>query len=170
MSENLVFWLTIAAGVMLVLLLALTIKSKMVPGTEASGTKAGRRPKIKKPLLTAEDVVAQRFMPTKFREGYAQKPVDELLEGIVLELRRLQEENERLQLRMANPRSEPVSVTDPILSPEQVVNQKFTPTKFREGYAQDEVDDFLDKVVLDLRLWASENDRLREQITGNVSL
>lgn len=170
MSENLIFWLTVAAGIMLVLLLALTIKSKMVPGTEVSGTKAVRRPKIKKPLLTADEVVSQRFMPTKFREGYAQDQVDELLERIVLELRRLQEENERLQLRMANPRSEPVSVTDPILSPEQVVLHKFKPTKLREGYAQDEVDDFLDKVVLDLRLWASENDRLREQITGNVSL
>ena len=170
MSENLVFWLTIAAGVMLVLLLALTIKSKMVPGAEASGTKAGRRPKIKKPLLTAEDVVAQRFIPTKFTEGYAQKQVDELLEKIVLELRRLREENEQLQLRRTNLRSEPVSFSDPVLTPEQVMKSKFTPTKFREGYSQNEVDDFLNKVVQDLRQWSSENDQLRARNAGNVSL
>ena len=30
------------------------------------------------------------------------------------------------------------------LTPEDVVNKRFNPTKFREGYDQDEVDDFLD--------------------------
>ena len=29
------------------------------------------------------------------------------------------------------------------LTPEDVVNKRFQPTKFREGYDQDEVDDFL---------------------------
>jgi DivIVA domain-containing protein len=31
------------------------------------------------------------------------------------------------------------------LTPEDVVNKRFQPTKFREGYDQDEVDDFLDR-------------------------
>ena len=31
------------------------------------------------------------------------------------------------------------------LTPEEVVNQKFTITKFRDGYDLDQVDDFLDK-------------------------
>lgn len=169
MSEDLVFWLTTAAFFMLVLLLVMTVKSKMAPGTGASGTKAKTHQK-KRPLLTAEDVVAQRFITTKFTEGYAQKQVDELLEKTVLELRRLQEENERLQLGRANPRSEPVSFNDPVLTPEQVMNSKFTPTKLREGYSQDEVDDFLNKVVQDLRQWSSENDQLRARNAGNVSL
>ena len=102
-------------------------------------------------------------------EGYAQKQVDELLEKTVLEVRRLQEENERLQLGKGNPRSGCVSVTGPVLTPEQVVKHEFTPTKFRDGYSQDETDDFLDKVGVNLPLWASENEQLRAQIAGNVS-
>ncbi len=37
------------------------------------------------------------------------------------------------------------------LTPEDVVNKRFQPTKFREGYNQDEVDSFLDEVVMELR-------------------
>ena len=37
------------------------------------------------------------------------------------------------------------------LTPEDVVNKRFQSTKFREGYDQDEVDDFLDEVVVELR-------------------
>ena len=37
------------------------------------------------------------------------------------------------------------------LTPEDVVNKRFQPTKFREGYDQDEVDDFLDEIVVELR-------------------
>ena len=34
-----------------------------------------------------------------------------------------------------------------LLTTDDIVNKKFQPTKFREGYDQDEVDDFLDEVV-----------------------
>ena len=34
-----------------------------------------------------------------------------------------------------------------LLTADDVLNKKFQPTKFREGYDQDEVDDFLDEVV-----------------------
>lgn len=37
------------------------------------------------------------------------------------------------------------------LAPEDVVNQKFTITKFRDGYDLDQVDDFLDTIVEELR-------------------
>ncbi len=37
------------------------------------------------------------------------------------------------------------------LTCEDVIRARFTPTKFRAGYSQDEVDDFLDKVVVELR-------------------
>lgn len=50
------------------------------------------------------------------------------------------------------------------LTPEDVVNKRFQPTKFREGYDQDEVDDFLDEVVVELRRLTQENDELRQQI------
>jgi DivIVA domain-containing protein len=44
------------------------------------------------------------------------------------------------------------------LTPDDVVNKRFQPTKFREGYDQDEVDDFLDEVVEELRRLNKEND------------
>lgn len=51
------------------------------------------------------------------------------------------------------------------LTPEIVVNKKFQVTKFREGYDQDEVDDFLDEIVEELRRLNQENDDLRRQVT-----
>ena len=47
------------------------------------------------------------------------------------------------------------------LTAEDVINKRFQPTKFREGYDQDEVDDFLDEVVVELRRLHQENDTLR---------
>jgi len=52
------------------------------------------------------------------------------------------------------------------LTPEDVVNKRFQPTKFREGYDQDEVDDFLDEVVVELRRLNQENDELRQRLAG----
>jgi DivIVA domain-containing protein len=50
------------------------------------------------------------------------------------------------------------------LTPEDVVNKRFQATKFREGYDQDEVDDFLDDVVVELRRLNQENDELRQRL------
>ncbi|GAA1116154.1 DivIVA domain-containing protein [Arthrobacter flavus] len=50
------------------------------------------------------------------------------------------------------------------LTPEDVVNKRFQPTKFREGYDQDEVDDFLDEIVVELRRLNQENDELRRKL------
>ena len=50
------------------------------------------------------------------------------------------------------------------LTPEVVVNKKFQVTKFRGGYDQDEVDDFLDEIVEELRRLNQENDDLRRQV------
>jgi DivIVA domain-containing protein len=52
------------------------------------------------------------------------------------------------------------------LTPEDVVNKRFQPTKFREGYDQDEVDDFLDEVVVELRRLGQENDDLKQQLAA----
>lgn len=51
------------------------------------------------------------------------------------------------------------------LTPEDVVNKRFQTTKFREGYDQDEVDDFLDEIVIELRRLNQENDELRRQVS-----
>ncbi len=50
------------------------------------------------------------------------------------------------------------------LTPEDVVNKRFQATKFREGYDQDEVDDFLDEVVNELRRLNEENEDLRSKL------
>lgn len=50
------------------------------------------------------------------------------------------------------------------LTPEDVVNKRFQQTKFREGYDQDEVDDFLDEIVVELRRLSTENAELREKL------
>lgn len=55
------------------------------------------------------------------------------------------------------------------LTPEDVVNKRFQPTKFREGYDQDEVDDFLDEVVVELRRLGQENEELRQRLVSNDS-
>jgi DivIVA domain-containing protein len=52
------------------------------------------------------------------------------------------------------------------LTPEDVVNKRFQPTKFREGYDQDEVDDFLDEVVVELRRLHQENEELRQRLSS----
>ena len=50
------------------------------------------------------------------------------------------------------------------LTPEDVVNKRFQPTKFREGYDQDEVDDFLDEIVIEMRRVTQENEDLRQRL------
>ena len=46
------------------------------------------------------------------------------------------------------------------LSWEDVVNKQFQPTKFREGYDQGEVDDFLDEIVGELKRLQGLNEQL----------
>lgn len=55
------------------------------------------------------------------------------------------------------------------LTPEDVVNKRFQPTKFREGYDQDEVDDFLDEIVVELRRLNQENEDLRQRLLASES-
>ena len=52
------------------------------------------------------------------------------------------------------------------LTPEDVVNKRFQSTKFREVYDQDEVDDFLDEVVVELRRLTQENEDLKARLSG----
>ena len=53
------------------------------------------------------------------------------------------------------------------LTPEDVVNKRFQPTKFREGYDQDEVDDFLDEIVVELRRLIQDNEDLRQRLLAS---
>jgi len=55
------------------------------------------------------------------------------------------------------------------LTPDDVVNKRFSQTKFREGYDQDEVDDFLDEVVVELRRLTQENEELKAQLESGAT-
>lgn len=53
-----------------------------------------------------------------------------------------------------------------LLTADDVLNKKFQATKFREGYDQDEVDDFLDEVVNTLRVMTAENEDLKSKLAA----
>jgi DivIVA domain-containing protein len=53
------------------------------------------------------------------------------------------------------------------LLPEDILSKRFLTTKFREGYDQDEVDDFLDEVVLEFRRVVTENQDLKAGVSGS---
>jgi len=53
-----------------------------------------------------------------------------------------------------------------LLTADDVLNKKFQATKFREGYDQDEVDDFLDDVVNTLRAVEADNDELKTKLAA----
>ena len=89
-------------------------------------------------MLTAYDVLNQKFSATKFREGYDQDEVDGFLDRVMATLQGLE-------------RGE--SVPDAVTA-EEVGTVTFQSSRFREGYDQDEVDRFLDRV--------------REQLTTQV--
>lgn len=51
-----------------------------------------------------------------------------------------------------------------MLTPEDVQNKVFRPTRFRPGYGEDDVDTFLDEVEASLTRLLRENDELRREL------
>lgn len=60
--------------------------------------------------LSPEDILAKRFQVTKFREGYDQDEVDDYLDEVVVELRKILAENEELKTRSALPQEAGIAV------------------------------------------------------------
>ena len=52
------------------------------------------------------------------------------------------------------------------LTPDEVVNKRFSATKFRQGYDEEEVDEFLDEVVAELRRLTAENEDLKGKLAA----
>lgn len=52
------------------------------------------------------------------------------------------------------------------LTPEDLLNKEFPETKFRPGYDKDEVDDFLDEVVVEWRRLTQENEELKAEVSA----
>lgn len=53
-----------------------------------------------------------------------------------------------------------------LLTTDDILNKKFTATKFREGYDIVEVDDFLDEVLNTLRVYEGENGDLKSKLAA----
>lgn len=53
-----------------------------------------------------------------------------------------------------------------LLTTDDILNKKFTATKFREGYDIVEVDDFLDEVLNTLRAYEGENSDLKNKLAA----
>ncbi|WP_186813416.1 DivIVA domain-containing protein [Cellulomonas xylanilytica] len=81
-------------------------------------------------MLTAYEVLNQKFAATKFREGYDQDEVDAFLDRVTATLK---------ELEGGETARDGVTERD-------IDTVRFQGTKFREGYDQGEVDDFLDRV------------------------
>lgn len=145
----------------IILLLVVVTYFLIKPSKGASPDKNGGI--LSSNILTAEEIVLKKFQPTKFREGYAQDSVDQFLDRVVVEFRRLQEESARLQKYTGDTEEKPLPIDTPTMTPADVVNQQFKPTRLSEGYDQDEVDDYLDKIVMSLRHWSTENEALYKQ-------
>lgn len=52
------------------------------------------------------------------------------------------------------------------LTPEDVVTKQFQHVRFKEGFDPDEVDDFLDEIVVEWRKTIAENDELKARAAG----
>ena len=98
--------------------------------------------------LTGAEVRAARFQATKFREGYDQAEVDDLLDRLAAAL------DDAAAGRPAG------------LTADDVLAARFQSTKYREGYDQDEVDDFLDEAVRALRGLAGVGGAASRPVTG----
>lgn len=55
------------------------------------------------------------------------------------------------------------------LTPDDVVTKQFQHVRFKEGFDPDEVDDFLDEIVVEWRKTIAENDELKAKLAGYES-
>lgn len=119
-------------------------------------TNATAEPKAQQEIITPETIKNKQFPATKFNQGYSNSEVDDFLYTIVTDLTKLLAENETLKTDPSSsvPKSE-------IITPEEIINISFQPTKFRDGYDQDSVDDYLDEIILEFRKLNEENTSLR---------
>lgn len=86
-------------------------------------------------MLSAADVRSARFTATKFRSGYEIAEVDALLARAARTLEHLEQ---GLTVE---------SDGTPLLTPDDLLHARFSPTELTEGYFVDEVDDLLDAII-----------------------
>lgn len=89
-------------------------------------------------MLSSADIRAARFTVTAFHEGYEIAEVDELLAATIGTLEQL----EHGRTTFADGR--------PLLTPQNLLDARFTPTLNRSGYDVVEIDDLLDEIIATL--------------------
>jgi len=118
-------------------------------------------------VLTSRDVTSRTFTPTRFRHGYEQGGVDAFMQEAAATLQAWETgtitgppDDDR---RPSGYGSQPVGAPQPVgiaqqastpagvLTSQEVMNAKFSATRFSEGYEQSEVDAFLDEIMRALR-------------------
>lgn len=92
--------------------------------------------------MRAQDVADKKFQPTAFRNGYSQDDVDDLLDRV------------QAMFAAAEQGDRPATGAGTV-TPEDVAASRFRRTRMKPGYDCDEVDDFLDEVVVALRALGS---------------
>ena len=55
------------------------------------------------------------------------------------------------------------------LTPDDVVTKQFQHVRFKEGFDPDEVDDFLDEIVVEWRKTIAENDELKAKLEAEIA-
>jgi len=110
--------------------------------------------------MKSTDVAKKKFRPVKWAEGYDVDQVDAFLDRVQATLAAHERGGAGASLpdgMLARAAAAAAGSTgtavpaDGLCTPEDVVGARFAPTKFRQGYHQGEVDDFLDEVVAALR-------------------
>ena len=124
-------------------------------------------------VLTSRDVTSRTFTPTRFRHGYEQGGVDAFMQEAAATLQAWETgtitgppDDDR---RPSGYGSQPVGAPQPVgiaqqastpagvLTSQEVMNAKFSATRFSEGYEQGAVDAFLDRVITTLQAWETDS-------------
>lgn len=99
-------------------------------------------------MTTSHDVLESRFHPTRLRPGYSVDEVDDFLDRCRATLDHYETGGSAAAVSLTK-----TSAVRGLLTAAEVRSVKFPTTRWREGYAMEEVDDLLDQVVNELVRW-----------------
>ena len=123
--------------------------------------------------LTTDKASHTTFILTRFKTGYSTQEVDAFMQEAAATLQAWETgtitgppDDDR---RPSGYGSQPVGAPQPVgiaqqastpagvLTSQEVMNAKFSATRFSEGYEQSEVDAFLDRVITTLQAWETDS-------------
>ena len=158
-------------------LAAVTVYFSLVAGLTSAPRSALARPTPDRSdhaaVLTPEEVANKQFTTTRLRPGYDEAEVDDFLDHVVVELRRLHQDIYALRAREATAARMASAARrrkdHSVLTADEVAHKQFTSTRLRPGYDEAEVDQFLDHVAAELRRLQQDVDALRAWPDGGTA-